>query len=82
MEHLSKNTFFKARMRRWERPIPLLAGTLKLAVINVSIWLVYGTDHPDSLPEHDSAHYSLTILNASLAVLDTRMMITEKVCCL
>ena len=26
-------------------------------MITVSIWLVVGTDHPDSLPELDSAHY-------------------------
>ncbi len=48
---------FRARIRRWEASTSLPAGTLKLAVITVSIWLVYGTDHPGSLPETDSAHY-------------------------
>ena len=38
--------------------MPLLAGTLKLAVITVSISLVCGADNPVSLPEPDSAHYN------------------------
>ena len=65
---------FRARIRRWEGSIPLLAGTLKLAVITVSIWLVYGTDHLGWLPEPDSAHYIL------YCVLDVVCLLIMDVC--
>ncbi len=57
---------FRARIRQWEGPILLLAGTLKLAVIIVSIWLVCGIDHPGPLPQPDSAHYN--VFKSSLSV--------------
>ncbi len=41
---------------------PLLAGTLKLAVITVTIWIVCGTDQPGPLPDPDSAHYSAFLI--------------------
>ncbi len=51
----------RARIRRWEGPILLLAGTLKLAVIIVSIWLWCWIDHTGPLPQPDSAHYTILL---------------------